>query len=92
MLNQNRPVVSIPARFLILLIIMYQRSLSLLLGTSCRFYPSCSSYTREAIAVHGARKGTWLGIRRLCRCHPWHEGGLDPVPEPAGKDLTLERS
>lgn len=65
--------------FLIRLISLYQSSLSLLIGNQCRFYPTCSQYTKEAIALHGSLKGTWLGVRRICRCHPWHEGGYDPV-------------
>lgn len=66
---------------LIRLITLYQLSLSLLIGSQCRFYPTCSQYTKDAIAIHGAGKGTWLGMRRICSCHPWHEGGYDPVPE-----------
>ena len=64
----------------------YQLVLSPLLGNHCRFYPSCSQYAREAIERHGVPRGLWLAIRRLSRCHPWHPGGLDPVPEPSPKD------
>ena len=67
---------------LIKLITLYQLTLSMLIGQQCRFYPTCSQYTREAIETHGAIKGTKLGIRRICHCHPWHEGGYDPVPNP----------
>ncbi|MDC8758139.1 membrane protein insertion efficiency factor YidD [Janthinobacterium fluminis] len=68
---------------LLLLLRGYQLLLSPMLGQNCRFYPSCSSYALEAIGLHGAAKGSWLAAKRLCRCHPWHEGGVDPVP-PAG--------
>ncbi|MDX1733981.1 MAG: membrane protein insertion efficiency factor YidD [Halioglobus sp.] len=67
-------------RLLIFLIQCYKAAISPLLGNHCRFHPSCSSYAQEAIATHGAVKGTYLAIRRLLRCHPWHEGGVDPVP------------
>jgi putative membrane protein insertion efficiency factor len=59
----------------------YQLVLSPLIGPSCRFYPSCSQYGIEAIDTHGALRGTWLTIKRISRCHPWHEGGFDPVPD-----------
>ena len=66
---------------LIRLITFYQLTLSLLIGNDCRFYPTCSQYTKEAIEKHGPIKGSWLGVRRICSCHPWHEGGVDPVPD-----------
>jgi putative membrane protein insertion efficiency factor len=71
---------------LIALIRGYQWFISPLLGNHCRFYPSCSQYAREAIERHGAVRGVWLAIRRVARCHPWHPGGVDPVPEPSPKD------
>lgn len=57
----------------------YQLAISPFLPKACRFYPSCSDYMIEAIEVHGAVKGTYLGTKRLCKCHPWHPGGYDPV-------------
>lgn len=58
----------------------YQLILSPLLGQNCRFYPTCSAYALEAVDTHGALKGSCLAVRRLCRCHPFHPGGVDPVP------------
>ena len=58
----------------------YQLAISPLLGPRCRFYPSCSHYAIEAIETHGSLHGGWLTIKRISRCHPWHEGGFDPVP------------
>jgi putative membrane protein insertion efficiency factor len=59
---------------------MYQTLVSPLLPPSCRFYPSCSAYAVTALERHGALKGSWLAARRLARCHPFHPGGIDPVP------------
>ena len=72
------------SHLLIGLVRLYQLLISPVMGSNCRFYPTCSSYMIEAIRVHGALKGLWLGTRRLLRCHPYSEGGLDPVPEPKG--------
>jgi putative membrane protein insertion efficiency factor len=62
------------------LIRCYQRFISPALGRKCRYYPSCSHYTLEAVQRFGTLQGTWLGAKRLARCHPWHPGGYDPVP------------
>jgi uncharacterized protein len=73
---------------LILPIRLYQLLISPLLPPSCRFYPTCSRYALAAIAEHGALRGSWLALRRLARCHPWHAGGVDFVP---GTSSRLER-
>lgn len=67
-----------------LLVRGYSLLVSPFLGHNCRYYPSCSAYTLEAIERHGPLRGLWLGIKRVGRCHPWHAGGYDPVPDPAG--------
>jgi len=72
--------VSILARILILMIRGYQVTFSPLLPSACRYTPSCSRYAVEAIERHGALRGTWMGARRILRCHPFHAGGYDPVP------------
>jgi putative membrane protein insertion efficiency factor len=65
---------------LLLLLRAYKYGISPMLGQNCRFYPSCSEYAYQAVELHGAVKGGMLAGRRLCKCHPWHPGGLDPVP------------
>lgn len=70
-------------RWLLLTLIRgYQRLTHSWMPPVCRFYPSCSRYTAEAITLWGPLQGGWLGFRRVCRCHPFHPGGLDPVPQP----------
>ncbi|HEC58597.1 MAG TPA: membrane protein insertion efficiency factor YidD [Methylophaga sp.] len=69
------------AKILIGLIRGYQLIISPLMGANCRFHPTCSQYMIEAVSRFGTIRGFWLGLRRLSRCHPWHEGGLDPVPQ-----------
>ncbi|XOV86208.1 MAG: membrane protein insertion efficiency factor YidD [Pseudomonadota bacterium] len=68
-------------RTLIAMLRFYQLTLSLVIGQRCRFYPSCSSYAMDAIRIHGALRGSVLTIKRLSRCHPFHPGGIDHVPE-----------
>ncbi len=77
MANKQISLFSYPLLFLIA---VYRYTLSPLMGGECRYYPTCSHYAEEAIREHGAIKGAWLAVKRLFRCHPWHEGGYDPVP------------
>lgn len=76
--SRARP--SLPARVLILLVDAYRVLLAPLLGGHCRFWPSCSVYAQEALQKHGAWRGSTLALARLLRCHPFHRGGIDPVP------------
>lgn len=67
-------------KIVIALIRGYQRFISPFLGSSCRFQPTCSQYTLEAVDKYGVAKGLWLGTKRIARCQPFHPGGYDPVP------------
>lgn len=69
---------------------VYQYTISPLLGPRCRFWPSCSSYTVEAIQVHGPFKGGWMAIKRIIKCHPGSAGGIDPVPGGRSERLCQE--
>ncbi|WP_249975669.1 membrane protein insertion efficiency factor YidD [Vreelandella olivaria] len=69
---------------------VYQYTISPLLGPRCRFWPSCSSYTIEAIQVHGPIKGGWMAAKRIIKCHPGHPGGMDPVPGGRSEQLCKE--
>lgn len=71
----------LPKKWLTFLVKAYQYSISPLLGNCCRFYPSCSSYTIDALNQFGYIRGFFLTLRRISRCHPWHPGGFDPIPK-----------
>ncbi len=68
-------------KIILLLIKFYQKYVSIFLGKNCRFYPTCSAYTYEAIEKFGVIRGTILGMKRILKCHPFHPGGYDPVPK-----------
>lgn len=91
-MTDHAPATSLPRRILLAPIRWYQRFLSPLLGANCRYHPTCSRYAYEAIEIHGL-KGVWMGIRRIARCHPFRDGGFDPVPgsQPSVPD-TIEGS
>jgi putative membrane protein insertion efficiency factor len=76
-------------QILIALIKIYRYAISPYLAPSCRYTPTCSSYAIEAIQRFGVIRGSWMAMRRIGRCHPWHEAGYDPVPET--NDLTITR-
>ena len=78
------------ARAMAAVIRFYQLGISPLLRPSCRFAPTCSEYAYEALTVHGAARGSWLAIRRLLRCHPFCDGGYDPVPPARDKRGTAD--
>lgn len=71
---------SVVAWALIVIVHAYQSTFSRLMPGRCRFYPTCSQYAIEAMQTHGALRGGWLAVKRVGRCHPFHRGGLDPVP------------
>ncbi len=67
-------------RLLAALVGAYRYAVSPMLGRNCRFHPSCAEYAETALRRHGALRGAWLAAKRVARCHPWHPGGVDPVP------------
>lgn len=72
---------SFTARALLVAVRVYQAFFSALMPSACKFYPSCSHYAADAIRIHGARRGSWLALRRVSRCHPFTRGGVDLVPD-----------
>lgn len=78
-----RPIIT---KILLGLIKLYQTLISPLTPSTCRFQPTCSHYAKEAIVIHGARKGSVLALRRLLKCHPWGKSGYDPVPPKNNKN------
>jgi putative membrane protein insertion efficiency factor len=92
-MSEQIPTPTTPVgRLMAAAIIAYRRWISPALPARCRFYPSCSAYGLEAIARHGALYGSWLTVRRLLRCHPFHPGGYDPVPEPGRRSGPMRRA
>jgi hypothetical protein len=77
-------------KILLGLIICYRYAISPYLGNHCRFYPTCSAYTQEAIEQYGVLKGLWLGLKRILRCHPFNGGGYDPVPKRPDSGLNKD--
>ncbi|MDQ3612117.1 MAG: membrane protein insertion efficiency factor YidD [Actinomycetota bacterium] len=80
------------ARLLLAVVSGYRRWISPLLGPRCRFAPTCSAYAEQAMRSHGAGRGSWLALRRLARCHPFHPGGHDPVPPVRPSWGTMKRT
>ena len=78
-------------RLLHWLIRFYQIAISPLIGPRCRYFPTCSQYSLEAIHTHGALKGSWLATKRVCRCHPWGGSGYDPVPAKAIRFISFQQ-
>lgn len=74
-------IIDFPKKVMMGLIGFYKKYISPLFPPSCRYVPTCSEYAMIALQRYGFLKGSWLATKRICRCHPWHEGGYDPVPE-----------
>ncbi|MDF2963099.1 MAG: hypothetical protein K0S39_4834 [Paenibacillus sp.] len=74
-------------RMLRALVLFYRRFISPLKPPTCRFYPTCSQYALEALELHGPSKGSWLTVKRVCKCHPFHPGGIDYVPPAGGRNI-----
>lgn len=78
--RNQRQGTSLGAQALLGSIRAYQKVLSPVFGRNCRYHPTCSHFTYEAVEIHGAVRGSWMGVKRIGRCHPFREGGFDPVP------------
>lgn len=87
-----RAIMRLPQKILVTLVKGYRLLLSPWLGSSCRFEPTCSAYSLQALQQHGATKGSYLTLYRLVRCHPWCNGGYDPVPPSARRDGSSRSS
>ena len=85
-------VSSLLQKSLIFLLQVYRYLISPLIGHNCRFYPSCSNYAQLAIRQYGSCQGSYMAVRRILRCHPWHAGGYDPVPPPHVSKLPTKMS
>lgn len=79
-MNVVRMIGLVPRNLVIVVLRLYRAVISPLYGEVCRYYPSCSAYALDAVQEHGAAVGGWLAVRRITRCHPWAEGGIDDVP------------
>jgi uncharacterized protein len=90
--NMGTRAKSFGAWWLLAFVRFYKIFFSPFLGGACKFYPSCSNYAQEAIELHGARRGSWLALKRLGRCRPFTKGGFDPVPDAEDSDATWLRS
>jgi len=86
-----RAALLLPRNVGIAILTAYRTVVSPLYGDVCRYYPSCSHYTLQAFQLHGVLRGTWLGARRIARCHPWADGGIDDVPAPKVQRYALNR-
>lgn len=85
-------LVLLPRNICVAILTVYRAVISPLYGDVCRYYPSCSHYTLQAIQQHGVVRGVWLGTRRIARCHPWAEGGVDDVPARSHDRYRVTRS
>jgi putative membrane protein insertion efficiency factor len=84
-------VLLLPRNLCVLVLTAYRAVISPLYGDVCRYYPSCSHFTLQAIQSYGVVRGVWMGTRRIARCHPWAEGGIDDVPSNARQRYQLTR-
>lgn len=87
-MSSRSSLAAVPARSLLAVLRFYRMAISPIRPAVCRYTPSCSAYAVEAIERFGAIRGGWLALRRLLRCHPFHRGGHDPVPESVGRDKS----